>query len=72
LLFWLKIRACQFSQELMMFVFVILAVILIVNWLITSVLVFLPLNLIDRLNSWGTMVLGLILLLFLAWCLGDE
>ncbi|GAB4525759.1 MAG: hypothetical protein Tsb0014_05400 [Pleurocapsa sp.] len=72
MLFWLKIRACSISQELMMSVLAILTLLLIGNWLITTVLVFFPLNLIDRLNSYGTMSLGLILLLFLAWCIGDE
>lgn len=51
---------------------VILILLLLGNWFLSAVLVFLPLNLITRLINCAWLGVGLICLLLLAWCLGDD
>lgn len=51
---------------------VILLLLLLGNWFLSAVLVFLPFNLTNYLISIGWLGIGLIGLAFLAWCLGDE
>ncbi len=51
---------------------IILSLLLISNWLLTITLVYVPLNLIFWLQSlvyWG---LALLILAFLAWCVGED
>ncbi|MBE9043270.1 hypothetical protein IQ255_02395 [Pleurocapsales cyanobacterium LEGE 10410] len=55
-----------------MLLFVILVVLLFGNWFFTETLVFIPVNLITRLASIGWWGLGLVTILFLAWCIGED
>jgi hypothetical protein len=50
----------------------ILIVLLASNWLFLSTFVFIPLNLLFRLQSLGYWGLALLILVFLAWCIGDD
>ena len=51
---------------------VILILLLIGNWAITETLVFVPVNLATRLTSLGWWGLAIVLVSFLAWCIGDD
>lgn len=51
---------------------VILVLLLIGNWLLTESLVYLPLNLLNRLTSLGGWGLALLIVGFLAWCMGED
>lgn len=55
-----------------MLLLVILLLLLMGNWAISEILVFLPLNLFAHVVSLGRLAVLFVLLLFLAWCLGDE
>lgn len=55
-----------------MIILAILIVLLLGNWLTSSALVFIPLYLFNRLNYLGRWSVVVLLLIFLAWCLGDE
>jgi hypothetical protein len=50
----------------------IMILLLIGNWFITKTLVFVPVNLLTRLTSVGWWGLGLVAIVFLAWCIGDD
>ena len=51
---------------------VIVILLLIGNWFISETLVFVPVDLLARLTSVGWWTLGLMLVAFLAWCIGDD
>ncbi|MGL5795886.1 MAG: hypothetical protein ACRC06_16090 [Waterburya sp.] len=51
---------------------IILGLLLISNWLLTITLVFVPLNFIFRLQSLAYWGLALLILAFLAWCIGED
>lgn len=55
-----------------MLLVVILGLLLIGNWALSETLVFLPLNLLDRLTFFGWWGGLFLFLLFLAWCIGDD
>jgi hypothetical protein len=53
----------------------ILAVLLllwVLNWVVNTALIFTPLTLLHPLGHWFWLGIGVLLLGFLAWCLGDE
>ena len=53
-------------------VLILLTVLMISNWIFSETLVFLPIHLLDSLNSilqWG---LWLVLLLIIGWCFGEP
>ncbi|MGV2829182.1 hypothetical protein [Myxosarcina sp. GI1(2024)] len=52
--------------------FLTFILLLLGNWLLTTVLVFIPMGIIDRISylSWWGVAVGS--LLFLAWCLADD
>lgn len=51
---------------------IILVVFLIGNWAISETLVFVPVNLVSRLTFLGWWGLAVVLISFLAWCIGDD
>ncbi len=51
---------------------VILILLLFGNWFLTETLVFIPVNLFTRLLSLGWWGLALLIVLFLAWCIGED
>ena len=55
-----------------MLLFLILSFLLLGNWILSEVLVFIPVRLVESLNSLAEIALALVLVLFLAWCLGDS
>ena len=56
----------------LMLLAVIVILLLIGNWFISETLVFVPVDLLARLTSVGWWALGLMLVAFLAWCIGDD
>ena len=50
---------------------VLLALLLIGNWLFSELLVFIPYNLLNSLDSLTWLGFIVLLCLFLSWCLGD-
>ena len=54
-----------------MLLFLILSFLLLGNWILSEVLVFIPVHLVESLNSLTGIALTIIILLFIAWCLGD-
>ncbi|MDJ0688478.1 MAG: hypothetical protein QNJ41_08205 [Xenococcaceae cyanobacterium MO_188.B32] len=54
-----------------MLLFLILSFLLLGNWILTEVLVYIPIRLVESLNSIAQIAMVLVLVLFLAWCLGD-
>ena len=55
-----------------MLLLIILTILLAGNWIISELLVFFPLDLLNQLVSWGWLTGLFMFFLFLAWCLGDE
>ncbi len=55
-----------------MLLIVIFTLLLVCNWAISEILVFVPLNLFAHVVSLGRLAVLFGLLLLLAWCLGDE
>ena len=55
-----------------MLITVILALLLIFNWLLSETLVSIPINLLVHFISLSWLGLGLILVLFLAWCMAED
>ncbi|WP_186375875.1 hypothetical protein [Hyella patelloides] len=55
-----------------MSIFVIIFLLLFGNWLLSDLLVFFPLSLIERISSLSWLVMAISALLFLSWCLGDD
>ena len=55
-----------------MLLFLILSFLLLGNWILSEVLVFIPVRLVESLNSLAEIALVLVLVLFFAWCLGDN
>ncbi|MGL5943440.1 MAG: hypothetical protein ACRC2S_24350 [Waterburya sp.] len=51
---------------------IILGLLLISNWLLTTTVVFIPLNFIFWLQSLAYWGLALLILAFLAWCVGED
>ena len=51
---------------------VMFVLLLIGNWLLSNIFVFVPLNIVDRAISLGWLGAAFVLLLFLTWCLGDD
>ena len=52
---------------------VAIAILLLIgNWLFSESLVLLPLDWIIRLSNYGWWVVGLIIVAFLAWCIGED
>lgn len=51
---------------------IILVLLLIGNWLLTETLVYIPINLVGRLTYLGFWGLALVIVFFLAWCIGDD
>lgn len=60
------------NQIELMLLAVILILLLIGNWFATEAFVFIPVDLLARLSLLGWWALGLVLLAFLAWCIGDD
>ena len=54
-----------------MLVLLILSFLLLGNWILSEVLVFIPVHLVESLNSLAEIVLIFVFALFIAWCLGD-
>ncbi|MGK7937528.1 MAG: hypothetical protein AB4206_17315 [Xenococcaceae cyanobacterium] len=54
-----------------MLLVLILSFLLLGNWVLSEVLVFIPVHLVESLNSLSGIGLTILLLLFFAWCLGD-
>ena len=54
-----------------MLLFLILSFLLLGNWILSEVLVFIPVHLVESLNSVVGVVIAIIVVSFLAWCLGD-
>ena len=50
----------------------ILILLLFGNWFLTETLIFVPVNLASRITSFGWWGFALIVLLFVAWCIGEE
>lgn len=50
----------------------ILIALLFGNWFLTKTLIFIPVGLVSRLTSFGWWGLGLVILVFLAWCIGED
>ncbi|MEM8827755.1 MAG: hypothetical protein AAGE96_00170 [Cyanobacteria bacterium P01_G01_bin.19] len=56
----------------MILLIVILGSLLFGNWLINLTLIFAPVDLFTRITSFGWWGLGVLGLLFIAWCIGEE
>lgn len=56
----------------LMLLAVILILLLIGNWFFTETFVFVPVDLLYRLTSISWWALALMLVAFLAWCIGDD
>ena len=54
-----------------MLLFLIMSFLLLGNWILSEVLVFIPVRLVESLGSLAGISIVLVLLLFFAWCLGD-
>ena len=54
-----------------MLLFLILSFLLLGNWILSDLLVFIPVRLVESLGSLVGFISVLVLLFFLAWCLGD-
>lgn len=54
----------------------LLAIIIILllsgNWLISEILIFIPVNFLTRLTAWGWWGMGMLVVLFIAWCLAED
>jgi len=55
-----------------MLITLILALLLIVNWLLSETLVAIPINLLAHLSSLSWLGLTLFLMLFLGWCMAED
>ncbi len=55
-----------------MLLLIILAVLLAGNWVASELLIFWPLDLLNRFVSLGWWAGLFVFFLFLAWCVGDE
>ncbi len=55
-----------------MLLFLILTFLLLGNWILTEVLVYIPVHLVESLNSLAGITVASLLILFLAWCMGDT
>lgn len=55
-----------------MLLFLILSFLLLGNWILSEVLVFIPVHLVESLGSLVRFGFILALLFFLGWCLGDK
>ena len=55
-----------------MLFFVISMILLLGNWILSSILVFIPIRLVEYLSSLSWIILGYIGLAFLGWCLGNS
>ena len=55
-----------------MFIFAIVLLVLIGNWLLTHLFVFIPLILLGKIGSLSWLIVTVFSLLFLGWCLGDR
>ena len=51
---------------------VIVVLLLVGNWFFSETLVLIPIEWITRLRSWGWWGLALVVVSFLAWCIGDD
>ena len=54
-----------------MLLFLILSFLLLGNWILTEVLVYIPIHFVESLNSIAQIAIVVVLVSFLAWCLGD-
>ncbi|MDJ0534820.1 MAG: hypothetical protein QNJ70_20460 [Xenococcaceae cyanobacterium MO_207.B15] len=53
--------------------FIVISILLLLgNQILTSILVFFPIHLVEYLSSLSWLVLGYIGLAFLGWCLGSD
>ena len=55
-----------------MLIVVVLALLLIGNWFFTESLIFVPVDILNRLSSLSWWVLALISISLIAWCIGDD
>ena len=55
-----------------MFIFVVVLLLLIGNWLLSNLLVFVPIILMGKISSLSWLIVGIFGLLFLGWCLGER
>jgi hypothetical protein len=53
-------------------IWIILSILLFLNWLFSSALLFLPINLFEHFGSFIWLIVLVIILFFLSWCLGDN
>ena len=42
------------------------------NWFINETLIFVPVNFVTTITSWGWWGLALLTISFLAWCVGED
>ena len=55
-----------------MLLVLVLTLLLIGNWFFTGTLVFVPVDILNRLSSLSWWALALISISFIAWCIGDD
>ncbi|MBE9170709.1 hypothetical protein IQ238_25405 [Pleurocapsales cyanobacterium LEGE 06147] len=55
-----------------MFIFLVLLVGLVANWILSGILITIPEKIINYFGSFFWLGLLLLLVLFLSWCMGDS
>lgn len=55
-----------------MLLFIVITLLLCGNWFFTETLIYLPVNLISRLVTFGWWGVAALSILFLAWCVGED